>query len=111
MEIGIIGRSEHTYETMLLLKENGFSISFIVTSKESKEHKENFEKKIVPEKRKSIKSEVKKNTSVKVKDEAVTETKESSNTIEWDLTSEEPKESKANSKSNKSDDDEQMKLF
>ncbi|MDA7762552.1 DNA gyrase/topoisomerase IV subunit A [Crocinitomicaceae bacterium] len=79
--------------------------------KESKEHKENFEKKIVPEKRKSIKSEVKKNTSVKVKDEVVTETKESSNTIEWDLTSEEPKESKANSKSNKSDDDEQMKLF
>lgn len=39
MEIGIIGRSEHTYETMLLLKENGYSISFIVTSKESKEHK------------------------------------------------------------------------
>jgi len=79
--------------------------------KDSKEHKENFEKKIVPEKRKSIKSEVKKNTSVIVKDEAVTETKESSNTIEWDLTSEEPKESKENSKSNKSDDDEQMKLF
>ena len=39
MEIGIIGRSELTYETMLLLKENGYSISFIVTSKESKEHK------------------------------------------------------------------------
>jgi len=39
MEIGIIGRSEHTYETMLLLKENGHKISFIVTSKESDEHK------------------------------------------------------------------------
>ncbi len=39
MEIGIIGRSEYTYETMLLLKENGHNISFIVTSKESKEHK------------------------------------------------------------------------
>ncbi len=39
MEIGIIGRSEYTYETMLLLKKNGHKISFIVTSRESKEHK------------------------------------------------------------------------
>jgi|MDTG01.4.fsa_nt_gb asparagine synthase (glutamine-hydrolysing) len=40
MEIGIIGRSEITYDSMLLMVKNGFSISFIVTSKESKEHLE-----------------------------------------------------------------------
>ncbi|MDO7610933.1 MAG: hypothetical protein MUQ68_08750, partial [Crocinitomicaceae bacterium] len=97
-------------EVELSKKEKGSDTSNSI-NKESKEHNENFEKKTVPEKRESIKSEVKKNTSVKVKDEVVTETKESSNTIEWDLTSEEPKESKENSKSNKSDDDEQMKLF
>jgi len=39
MDIGIIGRSEYTYESMLLLKKNGHNISFIVTSRESKEHK------------------------------------------------------------------------
>ncbi len=97
-------------EVELSKKEKGSDTSNSI-NKESKEHNENFEKKTVPEKRESIKSEVKKKTSDKIKKEKSKNTDESSNTMEWDLTSEEPKESKENSKSNKSDDDEQMKLF
>lgn len=37
--IGIIGRSEFTYKSMLLLKDNGYDISFIVTCKEAPEYK------------------------------------------------------------------------
>ena len=39
MEIGIIGRSEALYESMLFLIEKGYNITFIVTAKESKEYK------------------------------------------------------------------------
>jgi len=39
MKIGIIGRSEWTYDSMTLLKESGHQITFIVTAKEAPEYK------------------------------------------------------------------------
>ena len=39
MKIGIIGRSELTYEAMLLAIRNGYEIAFIVTAKEAPEYK------------------------------------------------------------------------
>ena len=39
MNVGIIGRSEWTYDSMVLLKNEGHNISFIVTSKEAPEYK------------------------------------------------------------------------
>lgn len=39
MKIGIIGRSKLTFDSMKLLKDKGYQISFIITSKESPEFK------------------------------------------------------------------------
>lgn len=39
MRIGVIGRSEWTYESMVLLKEKGYEICFIITAKEAPEYK------------------------------------------------------------------------
>ena len=67
--------------------------------KEIKEKKEPVQNKPVTKNKETNKPEVKKKTSRKIKEDKSKKTDESSNTIEWDLTDD------------KSEDDEQMKLF
>ncbi|MDG2153168.1 MAG: DNA gyrase/topoisomerase IV subunit A [Crocinitomicaceae bacterium] len=67
--------------------------------KEIKEKKEPVQNKPVTKNKETNKPEVKKKTSRKIKEDKSQKTDESSNTIEWDLTDD------------KSEDDEQMKLF